>query len=496
MVRQDRTGITTEIGRREVVLASLASAALVNASSGAAQTRSRMDADFVHVFLTPQDFGAQGNSDASASSGNDDTAAIQAALDHVAAQGGGTLYFPPGYYRITSCLTVRPRTIVRGAGRRASVIVSRHAGGGGANPHESLRNGSALTSIAAVNSSTAVDISLRDIGIQNANSSNVGAGFYDRGGTFVDVQNCRVEGFKYGVVLDQSELADIALCCLEGQRAGGASVWLVNGSALTPGAQGQFTNRISISRCQINQFGTTYGIIDDGGYCHSFVDNNYNGCLNHIRLSGAEGFSVRGGEFESAAGPSILISAYTLAGAGAGGPSGAIRDCLFAPIGSNNAIRILAAGLLSVSGNFFSGVQIPISGAGNCYKLDLAGNAHNDLMLTDDNSECGFVLDARIPMPVKSNRGASSLMMRHAYAGAYVRCENAALNEIIITDDKACSRPIGTTCMFEQAKPEGKVSVKGASGVTVAGATVTQGQFQVIEARKVAANTWICHLRT
>jgi hypothetical protein len=58
-----------------------------------------------------KDFGAVGNGVI------DDTAAIQAAIDSVAASGrGDTIVFPPGDYKVTSSLTAKERVCLMGAG--------------------------------------------------------------------------------------------------------------------------------------------------------------------------------------------------------------------------------------------------------------------------------------------------------------------------------------------------------------------------------------------
>jgi hypothetical protein len=49
------------------------------------------------------DYGAKGDGT------TDDTAAIQAAIDACAANGGGTVYFPPGTYKITNTITVKKK---------------------------------------------------------------------------------------------------------------------------------------------------------------------------------------------------------------------------------------------------------------------------------------------------------------------------------------------------------------------------------------------------
>ena len=74
---------------------------------------------------TPAPSDGSWNVKASGAAGNgtaDDTAAIQAALNSGRAAGGGTVFFPPGRYRITAPLTVYPNLTLDGAGPNASVI--------------------------------------------------------------------------------------------------------------------------------------------------------------------------------------------------------------------------------------------------------------------------------------------------------------------------------------------------------------------------------------
>jgi hypothetical protein len=282
---------------------------------------------------------------------SDDTAAIQAALDHVETVGGGALYFPEGVYVVSSYLTVHPRTYIRGAGRRTTTITSAHAGGGGADAGENVRNGAGLVTLAPINASSPIHVVIEDIGIQNTNPANVGAAYYDRGGTYISCRNCLFGGFKYGVVLDQSELVDIDLCEIGSQSDGGAGVWIVNGSDLTPGTNSGFSNRISVKRCQINQYQTVYGIRDDGGAAHVFEDNNYNGCLNHIYATAVIPLDIRGGEFESAGSHCIQLESITPDGVILGGPYTSIRGGSFAAtIGHAAVYSSTSGGLLQIDG--------------------------------------------------------------------------------------------------------------------------------------------------
>jgi hypothetical protein len=71
----------------------------------------RKDALAVNV----KDYGAIGNDS------TDDTAAIQAAINALPS-AGGTVYFPPGTYRITAAITLRNALVLEGAGGSATVI--------------------------------------------------------------------------------------------------------------------------------------------------------------------------------------------------------------------------------------------------------------------------------------------------------------------------------------------------------------------------------------
>jgi hypothetical protein len=321
-------------------------------------------------------FGAKGDGAA------DDTTAIQAALDYVSGTGGGTLYFPEGAYKIASFLRVGSKTTIRGAGKTASRIVSAAVGGGGTTGWENLKNGSALVSEWPINLGTnRAYISVENLGIENANAANVGAGFAERGGTFVNLSNVRVAGFKYGTVLDQSELADIDLCEFEFQNANGAGLWIVNGPELTPGVQPLFTNRIAVSRTQFNQNAGTDCIVDDGGYEHTFgYGNNYNGGRNAIRAAGAV-CAIRGGEFESQSDHVIRLDSLSRSGTAVGGSHVSVDAGLYsAASGKASIFGATSPGYLTVQGEpLFSGGggTSAISGAAGFAGIRLLGYGNN-----------------------------------------------------------------------------------------------------------------------
>jgi hypothetical protein len=323
--------------------------------------------------LNVKAFGAAGDSDADRSSGTDDTAAIQAALDAIGARGGGTLFVPDGHYKVSSYLTL-PKS-VKISMSAGAVIVATHAGGGGASAGENLRNGSVFYSNWPSNGSTPAHIVIEGGMVRCANGANEGAAFYDNCGTFIRLRGVRAYAFKYGFVFDQSELVDVVECDISSAASGGACIWIVNGSSLTAGNQGTFSNRISVKRSQINAAPSVYGILDDGGTTHAFSDNNYNGCLNHIRAAGVLGLTVEGGEFESAAGAPIWLDFLALDGHGVGSCSQAHFDApVIVPSGTNPCIHIQAAGNLIFSAPFLGNTTSPkIVGTGNAYALYSVG---------------------------------------------------------------------------------------------------------------------------
>jgi hypothetical protein len=66
-------------------------------------------------------FGAKGNGK------NDDTAAIQAAINSVGANGGA-VFFPPGLYKTTSTLIVPEKVVLKGTGMRSATVTYSGAG--------------------------------------------------------------------------------------------------------------------------------------------------------------------------------------------------------------------------------------------------------------------------------------------------------------------------------------------------------------------------------
>jgi hypothetical protein len=305
----------------------------------------------------------------------DMTATIQAAIDHVENEGGGCLCLPAGTYRVNGTINLKKKVTLEGAGQRGSILL--HTG-----------TGNCLASVWPLNSSTPVHIAVRSLGIiNNAGANNAGAAIYEQGGTYIEFEDLLIENFRYGIVLNQSELVDIDLCTIQMQLL--ASIWLVNGVDITPTAHTGYTNRISVTRCQLNGasdgVGEGYCILDDGGVCHSFRDNNYNGSWTHIRAAGVVNLLVSGGEFEGA-GDVIVELTYTrrsLVGNAGGsvGYSGAvlIENCGLFPVLNRSSIKIVSCDHLTLIGNCFgntgNAAVANVVGMNNANKVTEAGSS-------------------------------------------------------------------------------------------------------------------------
>lgn len=325
-------------------------------------------------------FGAKGDSNSTGSTGTDDKAAIQACLTYLGTIGGGTAYFPACFFKCSGYLSLPANVNMRGANRIASTLVFTQVGGGGANAYEDCRNGSGIVLEEALNTSTNTYTLITDICIKNTQSTNVGAAFYNRGATQVVCSFVEFSAFKYGYVNDQGELVDILCCEFGGQVNSGAGVFIVNGGTFNPTASSGFSNRIAIKGCQFNESSTVYGIVDDGGYDHVFEDNNYNGCLNQLRIAGAVA-GVRGGEWEGCASHNILMTNLNLAGASVGGNQFSIHGGLFIATSTHSCISGSSSpGTLSVTGcpSFNGGgTTYGIAGAANFAAIWLMSYQNN-----------------------------------------------------------------------------------------------------------------------
>jgi hypothetical protein len=293
----------------------------------------------------------------------------QAAINAVSAFGGGELHFPAGITK-HSGLIFKNKIQYRGAGRDTASTT------GTILLYTGTGDGVVISN--PINSSTSANVSVEGITFKNA-TVNAGKGcFADTGSTDLKFRQCAFVGSDRGLILDQSELTDVIGCDFEAVTSQTSLIWIVSGPDRNLGASQGFSNRISIQQCQIDGNATTIGIVDDGGAVHNFADNNYNGCLNHIRAAGVGGLSIRGGEFEGAAGSCVNLYSTTLAGAVSGACSPVLFDnSIMSPTASQHCITCFAAGQITLVGPFFgSTTATKLNGTGNISSV-IALGVHN-----------------------------------------------------------------------------------------------------------------------
>lgn len=291
-------------------------------------------------------------------------------------------------YFHSNVITMKPKVSIRGAGKAATTFLSSHLGDG-------------IKTTSAINSTSGVFTEIRDCRFKNTNGANIGGAIVDVGGTEVSIHSVRCEGFDYHVIFDQTELGDIDLCDFENFLTGG--VWLVNGADHTPGANQNYTNRISVTRCQFNgaagpsSTAQGVGIYDDGGVAHSYRDNNFNLCVNHMRIAGdtvaGPGTTaiIEGNEFEGASGPIIIVTNVSSVSAT---PVGEVSQLLLdgnfiSPTNASSFISmsVAASSLISlrVSNNRFITSTATIIGTATINSVYAFGNQDSNVGTIFDN---------------------------------------------------------------------------------------------------------------
>lgn len=297
--------------------------------------------------------------------------AIQTAINVANRIGGGTVLLGAGTYQHTGQLDLLNNVTLHGAGKASTFLESSHLGDG-------------VASVNPINTSSRANVEIAFLTVKNTNVSNTGGGYTDLCGSYVVAYNMGVQGFKYGIIFDQTELAEIDLCNIESRTTG---IWMVNGPSRVVGVLGGFTNRISVTRCQLNG-PSDYCVVDDGGVCHVYADNNYNGSTHHMRCSGVTGLHIRGGEWESASDTCIIFSHLNEAG-GANGQCGNVTidgSPVIVPSGSNVCIHCESGPTNFTIGNVFMGGNAPakITGTSNINNLYIRGaSVINTGVMTD-----------------------------------------------------------------------------------------------------------------
>ncbi|MDE2107291.1 MAG: hypothetical protein KGL39_59385, partial [Patescibacteria group bacterium] len=269
------------------------------------------------------------------------------------------------------------------------------------------------------------------IALIGTNSSNTGAGVDDIDGSFVQLHDMTIVGFRYNVVFDQAEVSRIFNNSLEGSTAttNYANVWLVNGPQWS-GAAGNLTNRISVDH---NQFEgpATFAVADDGGANHDIVYNNMeDGSTAAIWQDDCATCTVASNETESNALGYMGTFEYAFGGSNAPNSGVAIKNNLFASSGPNALFFV--DGSYNVQDNELECSSVCIFGDSNTSQSSFADNttpgihpifnegAGNNAMYihtftgfgfgTDDTTSAYFnVLNPFTPSTVSSGNGSAAV---------------------------------------------------------------------------------------
>lgn len=403
----------------------------------------------------------------------DSRTAIQHSLNVAHNNGIGSSYGPRGTYQCSGNLTIYPDTTMEGDGRNATVLQFTHAGDG-------------INQTSAVNASTAVRIEVRDLAITCSNAANAGGGYVDLGGSMWTLRNLRFEGFKWGVILDQSEIAAIRDCDFTVPAiADAAGCWMVNGADHTVGANGLFTNRITVDGCQFNAAtgATNYGVCDDGGTNHTISNCNVNAPSFGMRFAEVFGLTLIDNESEVCASVDCDLEETTagigLLGSRYVGPVVGFKAIgnLWISSGVSHNLRLASARNGLIGGNVFGqGVGECISffgGASNpCSGIVIEGN---EKLVTGNGKTAAPFISAATLAILRANK------IRQVPV-TYVATALAAAGAQVITPESMESIKVGTRliCRNNDGSNTEQVYVTAVTGAT----------FTAIFASTKAAN-WV-----
>lgn len=230
----------------------------------------------------------------------DDSAAINAAITWLNANGGGRMVMPRGIARCVSPIEFKNNIDYIGQGGSVfdnAGTMLRYVG-----------TADAFKILNVANGSTAAFINIRGIAFKSTTQALNSCLFYDLASSLVTIKRCSFVSNRIGLALDQSELWHIENCYFgSGTTSDSVGIWFINGADKVPGNLAYFTNRILVQSCQFNGNSVCTAIYDDGGVAHAFRDNNFNGYNSHMIIVGVNGITIEGGEYEINAGPSIIF---------------------------------------------------------------------------------------------------------------------------------------------------------------------------------------------
>lgn len=312
------------------------------------------------------------------------------------------IHFPTGYYTQASIITMKAGWTISGDGKLATQIRSTIAG-------------TAFRTAFTFNQTNIAHLFIHDLAIINTNASNTGSGILECAGTYVNLARIKISGFKAGVVLNQTQLADLDGLDIEAQITMG--LWLVNGNDYKAAngwdldlssATSGFTNRIAVHDCQFNNQGNTtvYGIADDGGLNHDLFDNNFNGGATGIRVAGTTSARIAVSDFETTASRCVWSTNTSFYGGGGVGANSClqIESNRMIPNAGQNAITVTAGTPLLLLNNTYSTTVVAVTGLANAAAVVALGG---------QQVGAGALYDSRATMMLDS-----SVVQRHAKAYA------------------------------------------------------------------------------
>jgi hypothetical protein len=152
------------------------------------------------------------------------------------------------------------------------------------------------------------------------------------------------------------------------------------------------------------------GLMDDGGYVHTFADNNVNGGTTAVYIAGVDVGKVTGNEIESGTAPAIVSSYKTAQGQLTGiGPNVNldISDNIIAS-GTQSAVAFVNGSPIALVNNLVSSSATAFVGMVNVYQMNAIGNTQSGTgAMFDSNSTVGFFANGTVGVNV--SRGTAEL---------------------------------------------------------------------------------------
>jgi hypothetical protein len=414
-------------------------------SVGSATPTARSLANRSSDVFNVKDFGAKGDGD------NDDSTAIQAAIN-AANVAGGILFFPPGTYIHSATLVWKNNVKYVGAGMRTTKIT-----------YTGVSDGNVINNPS--NSSTAANITIQDISFLSTGGQFAGkADFVDNGSTYLRLVRCLFYGQMIGLILDQTEISTVEQCEFgTGAAAGSVGLWFINGADRTVGNTVGYTNQILVTGCQFNNYGPGISIVDDGGNDHSFISNNFNVGSIHARLSGVCGCVFSGGEYEFATISSIFVKATKLNGAAQWQKVQSLN--IFGGVwyqGAANVLQMDAASIeklalfgntISTSGGVISGGNVP---------SDVVAHGNVQIGAGDGAALINNYFDGATYTPVWGSTGTAPAIGNGTLVGWYSRKGRTVSVKGVLTLGSTSTQGTGTWTVTTPVNAD--VSVAQAGG--------------------------------